>query len=337
VFLRMMGVVYLIAFVSLWTQIPGLLGDHGILPVGKYLPAAADFFAAQEPPASRVWNLPTLLWVSPHDGMLQLLCAAGTVASLLLIMGLAPMASLLLLWVCYLSLFHGGQVFLSFQWDTLLLESGFLAIFLAPFAWRSKGLSGPLPPRLARWLVWWLLFRLMLESGAVKLTWNRWDFGPDGSPVPNTWASLTALTYHYWTQPLPIWTSWYAAKLPLWFQKTSVVAVFVVELVLPWFIFGPRVLRYIAFWGITSLMRVIGATGNYNFFNLLTVVLASTLLDDRAWPDRLRRRIRLADQAAPPGGKRLFRTYLLVPFAALAAKRAVVRPRDVAPSRSIKG
>lgn len=291
-FLRLLGLIYLIAFVSLWVQISGLVGDSGILPVADYLDAVARHFAAQDPPGSPVWHVPTLLWLSPHDGMLHLLCALGTLFALLLIAGLMPLPALVLSWLCYLSVFHAGQVFLSFQWDILLLETGFLAIFLAPLAWRSRFLADPHPPRLAIWLVWWLLFRLMFESGIVKLTWNDTLLGPDSSPLANTWESLTALDYHYWTQPLPIWTSWYVAQLPEWFQKLCVVGVFIIELVLPWLIFGPRVLRYVAFGGITLLMVLIGATGNYNFFNLLSFALALMLLDDRAWPRFLQRHVR---------------------------------------------
>ena len=226
-FLRLLGVVYLIAFVSLWTQINGLVGDHGILPLANYLDAVDQHFSQATPPASPVWNLPTLAWISPHDGFLNFLCGAGTILSVMLIAGLLPLPTLVLLWGIYLSLVHAGQDFLSFQWDILLLETGFAAIFLAPFSWRSQFLADRHPPRLAIWLLWWILFRLMLESGAVKLTWNTWDIGPDGLPAPNTWKSLTALDFHYWTQPLPMWTSWYAAKLPQWFQKLSVVFVLV--------------------------------------------------------------------------------------------------------------
>jgi len=105
---------------------------------------------------------------------------------------------------------------------------------MAPFSVRSRFLADRHPPRLAIWLVWWLLFRLMFESGVVKLTWNAWQLGSDGTPVANTWESLTALDFHYWTQPLPIWTSWYAAKLPSWFPKLSVIVVFLIEMGLPW-------------------------------------------------------------------------------------------------------
>lgn len=347
-FLRMLGVVYLVAFVSLWTQVDGLVGDRGILPVANFLDAVRKYFAAEEPNASPVWNVPTLLWLSPHDGLLHLLCAGGTLLSLALIAGWVPMPSLALLWALYLSLFHAGQVFLGFQWDILLLEAGFVAIFVAPLGWRSRFLRDPHPPRLALWLVWWLLFRLMLESGAVKLTWNNGQLGPDGLPVANAWASLTALYYHYWTQPLPIWTSWYAAQLPHGVQKLSVAGVFFVELALPWCIFGPRALRFVAFGGITLLMLLIGATGNYNFFNLLTCVLALTLLDDGAWPERLRRRIRVADPstvgyavvfgADPRRGSRLgsrrWRSIFLVPFAVLAIVVGTCQVKDaIAPAK----
>jgi hypothetical protein len=333
VFLRMLGVIYLIAFVSLWTQISGLVGDHGLLPVENFLDAVKQHFAARDPPASPIWNVPTLLWISPHDGLLHLICGAGTLFSLMLMAGMLPLPTLAMLWVCYLSLFYAGQDFLSFQWDILLLETGFLAMFVAPAKWRSRFLADRHPSRLAIWLVWWLLFRLMLESGAVKLTWNDGQVGPDGLPLANTWESLTALDYHYWTQPLPIWTSWYAAQLPAWFQKLSVVGVFVIELALPWFIFGPRVLKYTAFAGFSLLMLLIGATGNYNFFNLLTLTLALTLLDDGIWPPFLRRRIR--GERRP--GSHLFRrlrNIVLVPFAGLAIlagaiqiKEAVFPPR----------
>lgn len=332
-FLRMLGVVYVVAFVSLWTQVAGLVGDHGILPVANFLENARKYFAVVEPQSSPVWNIPTLMWLSPHDGLLHLLCAAGTLISLMLIAGWMPMPSLVLLWVLYLSLFHAGQVFLSFQWDILLLETGFIAIFMAPLSWRSRFPGDRHPPRLAIWLVWWLLFRLMLESGAVKLTWNDWLVGRDGLPIANVWESLTALYYHYWTQPLPIWTSWYAAQLPHWFQKLSVAGVLFVELVLPWFIFGPRALRFGAFGGITLLMVLIGATGNYNFFNLLTFVLALTLLDDGAWPAFLRRRIRVTDPSTVPRPTR-WRSVFLVPFALLAIVLGTGQLKDaIAPAK----
>jgi predicted DCC family thiol-disulfide oxidoreductase YuxK len=316
-FLRLLGLVYLIAFVSLWSQISGLIGDQGILPADNFLAAIKLHCAQQQPPVSPLWHLPTLAWISPHDAFLKAMCAAGALLSCLLIFGLLQLPALVLLWVDYLSLFYVGQDFLGFQWDILLLETGFIAIFLAPFAWRSRLFTDRHPPRMAIWLLWWLLFRLMFESGAVKLTWNHGMLGPNGQPIANTWASLTALDFHYWTQPLPIWTSWYAAQLPHWFQKLSVIAVLVVELVLPWFLFGPRLLRYVACGGIALLMVLISATGNYNFFNLLTIVLALMLIDDHAWPRRLKSRI-AGDDSPWLFSPTRWRGFLLVPFFGLA-------------------
>ncbi|MCH7848243.1 MAG: lipase maturation factor family protein, partial [Planctomycetes bacterium] len=138
-----------------------------------------------------------------------------------------------------------------------------------------------------------LLCRLMFESGVVKLTWND----AASLPVANTWESLTALDFHYWTQPLPLWTSWFLNQLPCWVQKISVIGVLLVELVLPFFIFAPPLFRRIACGAFTLMMLVIVITGNYNFFNLLTILLALTLLDDACWPGFFRRR--LAQQSPP--------------------------------------
>src|SRR5258705_4401773 len=204
----------------------------------------------------------------------------------------------------------------------------------APFVVRSSFLKDRHSPRLAIWLVWWLLFRLMFESGAVKLTWNAWQLGPDGAPIANIWKSLTALDFHYWSQPLPIWTSWYSANLPGWFQKLSIVFVLVVELVLPWMIFGPRLVRHVAFGGIALLMFLIAATGNYNFFNLLAFALAVVLLDDRAWPRFLRNRIAGTDWpflATPTQ----WRSIILVPFAFLVVLIGSLQVKEaIAPSKS---
>ena len=318
-FLRLLGLVYFFAFLSLGLQIDGLIGEHGILPIGEHLAQLEAYNESLAEPGWLPWRYPTLAWVSSADGFLTGIAVTGAVLSLLLVGGLLPVPILVALWILYLSLLVAGQTFLSFQWDILLLEAGFLAVWMAPLALRSSLASAREPPRLALWLVWWLLFRLMLESGAVKLTWDNLyppeALGPNG----NTWEDLTALTYHYTTQPLVLWTSWFAAKLPIWFQKCSVVAVILIEIGLPFFLFGPRLLRRIAFAGFAFLMLVIGATGNYNFFNLLTIALALTLLDDDAWPQVLRARLPRADGPQPSfrGHLDKARRMLLLPFALL--------------------
>lgn len=266
-FLRFLGVIYLIAFVSLWVQVKGLMGGGGILPAREYLDAVRQHYGPE-----RYYIVPTVFWLSSSDLALQLTCALGAIVSILLILGVAPLPGLVLLWVLYLSLTSVGRDFLSFQWDVLLLEVGFLAIFLAPMG---------LFPGLARetavspiilLLLWWLLFRFMFESGIVKLL--------SGDP---SWKDLSALDYHYFTQPLPTWTSWYMHHLPDWFQRLSTIFMYVAELLLPFLVFGMRPLKLIAVGGMVLLNLLIFATGNYTFFNLLSIALCILVLHDGFW------------------------------------------------------
>jgi hypothetical protein len=263
-FLRLMGLVFAAAFVSLWVQIVGLVGSDGILPAQEYLAAARSQLGAE-----RIWFVPTLLWFSASDVALHTLCAAGTLFALLAALGLAPAAALGGAWLCYLSLSTVGQEFLRFQWDGLLLEAGFVAILLAPWRWRSRLSGDPPPSRAVLWLARWLLFRLMLSSAVVKLA--------SGDP---TWQSLTALDFHYFTQPLPPWTAWYAHQLPAGVQKLSVLMMFASEGLAPFLLFGPRRVRFAGVSAIALLQMLILLTGNYGFFNLLTLVLCVPALDD---------------------------------------------------------
>jgi lipase maturation factor 1 len=274
-FLRMLGIVCLIAFASFWVQVTGLIGSNGILPVRDFLRALESYLGP-----SRYWRLPTLFWLNSSDLALHLVCGLGVLFSLLLMLGVAPVVDLVVIWALYLSLVVAGQDFMSFQWDVLLIETCLLAVFLAPAGvWPRLATEQAVSP-LGLLLLWWLLFRLMFESGAVKLSC--------GDP---TWRQLTALNYHYFTQPLPTWVGWYANALPAWFQRASVAFIYVVEIGLPFLIFFSPPFRYIACGGTIVLMLLIAITGNYNFFNLLTICLALLLLDDRVWvrimPDRL--------------------------------------------------
>ncbi len=271
IFLRALGVIYLVAFVSLWTQIGGLIGHNGILPADQFMSAVKQQCDAQGIGLERFHLLPTLCWFDSSDGFLNFQCAAGTVCAVLLIFGIAPAPCLALLWLIYLSLATVGRDFLGFQWDNLLLEAGFLAIFFAPLQWLPK-LSREAPPsRIVLWLLRLLLFKLMFSSGCVKLL----------SGDPN-WRNLTALTFHYQTQPLPTWIGWYANQLPLWFQKFSCAAMFAIELGAPWLIFAPRRIRFFGGAAIAFLQILILLTGNYTFFNFLTLALCLLLLDDFA-------------------------------------------------------
>ena len=266
VFLRLLGGIFLVAFLSFGAQIDGLIGAGGILP-------AADFFQAVGHAAgSEAFRAcPSVLWwTGAGDAALHGWCWAGVASSVLLIAGIAPAANLVFLWAVYLSLSMAGQEFYQFQWDILLLETGFLAIFLAPWNWRTKKAAAP--PRLAHFLLIWLLFRLLFESGAVKLS--------SGDP---TWANGTALDYHYFTQPLPTPVAWFAQQLPGWFQWLSVKATLSIELALPFLLFFPRRLRLLGAGGIAFLQVLIAMTGNYGIFNLLTLALCLLAVDDAVW------------------------------------------------------
>ncbi|HEY4282068.1 MAG TPA: lipase maturation factor family protein [Chthoniobacterales bacterium] len=270
-FLRGLGVVYLSAFLSYWLQIDGLIGSGGVLPVGDFLELVREQLGSRA-----VHVLPTLCWLNHSDAFLHLLCGSGIVISIALIIGLVPIVCLILLFICYLSLTIAGQTFFHFQWDILLLETGFLALFFAPVRVWLHSRKQDSVPRLGLFLLKLLLFKLMFMSGVVKLT-----SGDD------SWWNLTALDYHYWSQPLPTVFAWFADKDPEWFKKISVAFCLVVEIVVPFFIWAPRRIRLLSAGLLIGLQIVIAITGNYCFFNLLTIVLCLLLIDDRGigrWP-----------------------------------------------------
>ena len=264
-YLRLLGVVFLVAFGSLLPQVSGLVGPRGILPLGDYLTQARATMGT-----AAYFRLPTLGWLSTSETFLEALCVIGAVLGGLLIFGVAQRGVLALAWALYLSLVVAGQTFLSFQWDVLLLEAGLLSLLVAPrgvLPRRPSVEDRPWAPGI--WILRILLFKLMFLSGATKLL-----------SLDATWWGLTALDSHYFTQPLPAWTSWYAHHLPSWIQRASVVAMFTVELVVPFLVFGPRRARVVAFAALVFFQLGIAATGNYGFFNLLTLVLCIPVLDD---------------------------------------------------------
>jgi predicted DCC family thiol-disulfide oxidoreductase YuxK len=261
-FLRLFGLIYLSAFISFAVQAQGLIGSHGILPLAELVDAVAGRYGPE-----RFFLMPMVFWLDASDFAIRAVCWAGAGLSMLLVFNLLPRLSLFLLYVLYLSLFYGGQTFMNFQWDTFLLETGFIALLLS-FA-TTPGI----------WLLRWLLFRFMFMSGVVKLL----------SGDPNWW-NLSALSYHFLTQPLPTPLAWYAAQLPPSVLKFATGSMFFIELVLPLLIFSPRRLRFFAAFGILLLQSCILITGNYNWFNLQAMLLCLPLFDDAAIQKVLPRR-----------------------------------------------
>ena len=250
-FLRAIGLIYVIAFVSLAVQIDGLVGRQGILPAREFLMEVKKQFGR-----SRFLAVPTLCWLNVSDRFLRFLCWGGALAGLLALIGVATLPALIVCWAFYISLFGVARLFLGYQWDVLLLEAGFLAILLTLAPHWSILL-----------LLYWLLFRLMFLSGFAKLRSGD-----------TTWRQLTALSYHYETQPLPTPLAWSAHRLPRWFHKLSATGMFVLELGVPFLIFTPY--RHWAGFAFIGLMLLIMLTGNYCFFNLLAIALCLPLFDN---------------------------------------------------------
>ncbi len=253
-FLRGLGLVYLAAFLSLAAQIRGLVGAQGILPLGEYLAAAHQGWGADA-----YWRLPTLFWLDARDAALIAGAWLGVALAVLLTLGILQRIALAGLFALYLSFVYAGQIFMTYQWDMLLVEAGFLAIFLTGGS------------RIVVWLYRLLLFRFLFLAGLVKLA--------SGDP---TWRQLTALDYHFFTQPLPSPLAYYAAQLPHWLLSAGTAAALVIELVAVALIFLPRRPRMLAAALVIGFQVLIMLTGSYSWFNLLTILLCLFLVDDQA-------------------------------------------------------
>ncbi|HVJ19471.1 MAG TPA: lipase maturation factor family protein [Polyangiaceae bacterium] len=297
--LRAVGFVYFVAFAILVFQARPLLGSEGLLPVGAFLEAAREHYGGA---GAAFLRLPSLFWLSSSDGALAALSFTGLVLSIAMMAGLSNAPLLLLNWALYLSFTHVGQIFYGYGWDTLLCETGFLAVFLAP-PWRPRELDPRSPPPLVVIvLLRWLLFRLMFGAGLIKIRGDE------------CWRDLTCLVYHYETQPNPSPLSWYFHHLPRGVHQAGVLFNHFVELVVPFGVFGPRIVRLAACAFTIAFQVVLILSGNLSFLNWLTIVIALALLDDAALarlvPGRLRERLQqklesLRESALVPGRARL--------------------------------
>ncbi len=264
-FLRGLALVYFVAFASLIPQILGLIGERGIVPA--------------------IETVPSVMFFPVSDTFLRVLPWAGMTLAAMLFFRIVPMAAVVGLYVLYLNVAGIGQDFFTFQWDALLLEAGFAAILVTPFGVVPR-YSNRSTSTIGIWVLRFLIFRLMLESGLVKLLSGDM-----------TWRNLTALNFHYETQPLPTPLSWYAHQLPESLQKISCAGVFGVELIVPILFLMPRRLRILGAWITIAFQLAIALTGNYTFFNLLTMVLCISLFDDQHLYGMLRRAVPLTESA----------------------------------------
>jgi predicted DCC family thiol-disulfide oxidoreductase YuxK len=252
IFLRAFALVFLIAFISFGTQAMGLIGSKGIVPIASLIDATQKLAGVE-----RFWQVPMLFWFNASDIFIQFICWSGAVFSVLLFLNNWPRFCLLAVYICYLSLIYAGQFFMTFQWDTYLLETAIICFFLIGSV------------TIGTWLLRWLVFRFIFLGGVVKMT--------SGDPA---WQDFTALNYYFNTEPLPTPLAWYAHHLPHAVLKAGSLLTLAVELAIPFFIFLPKRLRYFAAFIIIIFQTIIMITGNYNWFNILTIFLCLILFDD---------------------------------------------------------
>jgi hypothetical protein len=279
VLLRLLGIVYFVAFSTIVTQGLPLLGDHGLLPASHYLEALKDGGAG-------FLDHPGLFWFGYSDGFFEVLAWLGLLVSLAVALGLANGLALLVLWVLYISFVQIGQTWYSFGWESQLLETGFLAIFLVPFL-DPRPFPNRAPPAAVIWLFRWLIFRIMLGAGLIKVRHDP------------CWRNLTCLDYHFETQPIPGPLSRAFHNAPGWILKTGVVFNHITELIAPWFVFVARIPRWVAGALMLAFQMVLILSGNLSFLNWLTVVPVLACFDDEILRRVLPRRVvAAADRAA---------------------------------------
>ncbi len=266
IFLRALALIYFSAFYSLLFQIDGLIGPQGILPAKEYLAAIAGSL----PGLNRFWFAPSLFWFSASSHMLMAITWLGLIAAVCAFLNLWPRLSLFICFVCFLSFVSSSSDFSSYQSDGMLLEAGFLSLFLAPPGLLPGWAAKHPPIRAGYFLLLWEWFRIYFESGLVK--WLS------GDPQ---WRHLTALDDYYQNGPLPSWIGWYVAHLPHWFHVATTAGTLFLEFIVVLMLFFPRRVRIICFFIVTPWQIGIILTANYTFLNYLVLALGFLLLDDK--------------------------------------------------------
>src|SRR2546425_4661062 len=264
VILRLLGLVYFIAFLSLARQVLPLIGADGLLPARLFLDRVQTHFGSAR---AGFLQIPSLFWLDVSDGVVVTGAWVGTALSLVVLLGFANAVLLAMLWALYLSFVHIGQDWYSYGWEIQLLETGFLAIFLCPLLDGRPFPRRP-PPGAVIWLFRWLIFRIMIGAGLIKLR---------GDPC---WRDLTCLYYHYETQPIPGPISRYLHFSPHWLLKFETAWNHFVELVVPWFSFGPRLARHVAGVLLVTFQIFLIISGNLSFLNYLTIIPFLACFDD---------------------------------------------------------
>ncbi|HVY44467.1 MAG TPA: lipase maturation factor family protein, partial [Minicystis sp.] len=264
-FLRLLGLVYLVGFLVALRQGPPLIGHDGLLPADVFLERVAHALGSR---SAGFFRLPSIFWLGAGDGAIRAAAWIGLGLSACVCAGATNALVMAALWALYLSFVHVGQVFYGYGWEVQLCETGFLAIFLCPVRSVTPFPEAP-PSRVSIVLLRWLVARVMLGAGLIKLR---------GDPC---WRDLTCLVYHYETQPNPNPVAWLLNQAPRWFHELGALVNHAVEIVAPFFVFGPRRARIAAGAAIIAFQATLIVSGNLSFLNWLTICPAIACFDDR--------------------------------------------------------
>lgn len=312
VILRLLGGVYAVAFLAAAWQIVPLIGSHGLLPLDLFLHRVNEDLGS---PVLGFARLPSLFWLNHSDFFLQATAWAGFGLSCVALAGYANAIMMAVLWVLYMSFVHLGQDWYGYGWEIQLLETGFLAIFLCPLLEGRPFPKRP-PPVAVIWLFRWLIVRIMLGAGLIKLR---------GDPC---WRDLTALYYHFETQPIPNPLSRSFHFLPHWMLRAGVIFNFVTDLAAPLFVFGWPVARRIAGGLLVVFQLTLILSGNLSFLNWLTIVPALACFDDAFWmrvlPRAFSRRGENAAMGARPSAAMRRASWVLAAVVGLLSVQPVV-------------
>jgi hypothetical protein len=267
IILRLLGVIYAIAFLVAINQIVPLIGSNGLLPVENYLKQVSTALGSD---GAGFVRLPSVFWFWHSNTALVIVAWAGFILSCVVVAGYANALLLTTLWFLYMSFVHVGQDWYGYGWEIQLIETGFLAIFLCPLL-DLRPFPKYAPPFSIIVLFRWLIFRIMFGAGMIKYRGDQ------------VWRNGTALNYFFETQPIPgPLTRWFhflphiVLKIGVWFN-------WIAELVAPWFVFWPRIVRHIAGLVIALFQLAIIVSGNLSFLNWLTIIPALACFDDSFW------------------------------------------------------
>lgn len=279
--LRLLGLIYAVAFLVAINEIIPLIGADGLLPVDLYLKQISDVIGGTQ----GFIRLPSVFWFSDSNATLLAVSWMGFILSCVVAAGYANAIVLAAIWFLYMSIVHVGQDWYAYGWEIQLTETGFLAIFLCPLI-DIRPFPKHAAPTLIIVLFRWLIFRIMMGSGLIKIRGDE------------IWRNGTALYYHFETQPIPGPLSRWFHFLPRAVLKIGVWFNFIAELIAPLFVFWPKTARHIA--GVVIILFQVNIifSGNLSFLNWLTIVPALACFDDSFWCKLLPRKLVLKAEVA---------------------------------------